>query len=118
MPGDDFSPLVPYAKDELQQLSKYLLTNSPAICVITGERGVGATRLLKQLLHKVKNAEPVYVNCPLAGYNQLLAHFAVSIGLEEDASEMKILSHLRKSNTNYLIAIDNCQRLVKPKLGD
>ncbi|AYV19766.1 ATP-binding protein [Vibrio mediterranei] len=117
LPGDDFSPLVEYAKDEFQQLSKYLLTNSPAICVITGERGVGATRLLKQVLHKVKNAEPVYVNCPLAGYNQLLIHFAVSIGLEEDASEMKILSHLRKSNTNYLIAIDNCQRLVKPKVG-
>ncbi|PCD85569.1 ATP-binding protein [Vibrio mediterranei] len=117
LPGDDFSPLVEYAKDDFQQLSKYLLTNSPAICVITGERGIGATRLLKQMLHKVKTAEPVYVNCPLAGYNQLLVHFAVSIGLEEDASEMKILSHLRKSNTNYLIAIDNCQRLVKPKVG-
>ncbi|MGR5488466.1 ATP-binding protein, partial [Vibrio alfacsensis] len=37
LPGDDFSPLVEYAKDEFQQLSKYLLTNSPAICVITGE---------------------------------------------------------------------------------
>lgn len=29
----------------------------------------------------------------------------------------KILNHLRKSDTHYLIAIDNCQRLVKPKVG-
>ncbi|MGR5175229.1 AAA family ATPase [Vibrio parahaemolyticus] len=117
LPGNDFSPLVTYAKDEIQQLSKYLLTNSPAICVVSGERGVGSTRLLKQILHKVRNAEPVYVNCPISGYNQLLVHLAVSLGLDEETSEVKILNHLRKSEIHYLIAIDNCQRLVKPKVG-
>ncbi len=98
-------------------MSKYLLTNSPAICVVTGERGIGATRLLTQILHKAKNAEPIYINCPLTGYQELLVHLAVSLGLEEETSEVKILSHLRKSDTHYLIAIDNCQRLVKPKVG-
>lgn len=116
-PGDDSSPLISYAKDEMHQLSKYLLTNSPAICVVTGERGVGATRLLTQILHKAKNAEPIYINCPIAGYQELLVHLAVSLGLEEETSEVKILNHLRKSDTHYLIAIDNCQRLVKPKVG-
>lgn len=116
-PGDDSSSLIPYAKEEMQQLSKYLLTNSPAICVVTGERGVGATRLLTQILHKAKNAEPIYINCPITGYQELLVHLAASIGLEEETSEVKILNHLRKSDTHYLIAIDNCQRLVKPKVG-
>ncbi|GMQ46553.1 ATP-binding protein [Vibrio sp. 10N] len=117
LPGDDASPLIGFANEELKQLSKYLLTNSPAICVVTGERGIGATRLLTQLLGKVKNAEPIYINCPNSGYNELLIHLAVSLGLEEDTSEVKILSHLRKSDAHYLIAIDNCQRLVKPKVG-
>ncbi|MCJ2376566.1 ATP-binding protein [Vibrio sp. ZSDZ34] len=117
LPGNDFSPIVDYAKDELNQLCHYLLTDSPAICVVSGERGVGTTRLLKQILHKAKNAEPVYLNCPYSGYNALLVHLAVSIGLEEDTSDIKILNHLRKSETTYLIALDNCQRLVKPKVG-
>ncbi|MGR5502729.1 ATP-binding protein [Vibrio sp. DNB22_10_4] len=117
LPGDDSSPLVDFAKQEIQQLSKYLLTNSPAICIVTGERGIGATRLLTQILSKVKNAEPIYINCPNSGYNDLLMHLAVSLGLEEETSEVKILSHLRKSDTHYLIAIDNCQRMVKPKVG-
>lgn len=73
--------------------------------------------LLKQMLHKVKNAEPVYLNCPHSGYQELLAHFAVSIGLDEDATEIQILSQLRGSQTTYLIAVDNGQRLVKPMVG-
>ncbi|MCW8348527.1 ATP-binding protein [Vibrio sp. ZSDZ65] len=117
LPGNEESPLVDYAKNEIKQLSQYLLTDNPAICVITGERGVGATRLLQQLLGKTKNAEPIYINCPLAGYSELLVELAISLGLEPETSEVKILTLLRKSEIPYLIAIDNCQRLVKPKVG-
>ncbi|MFA0438868.1 AAA family ATPase [Vibrio sp. 10N.222.51.C12] len=117
LPGNETSPLIDYAQSEIKQLSQYLLTENPAICVVTGERGVGATSLLKQLLHRTKNAEPIYINCPLAGYNDLLTEVAISLGLEPDTSEVKILTLLRKSEIPYLIAIDNCQRLVKPKVG-
>ncbi|WP_258188123.1 ATP-binding protein, partial [Vibrio splendidus] len=116
-PGNIDSTLIDYAGDEVKQLSRYLMSDSPAICIVSGERGVGATTLLYTLLHKVSNAEPVYVSCPYAGYQELLAHLAVSIGLEEEATEIQILAHLRKSNTTYLIAIDNAQRLVKPMVG-
>lgn len=117
LPGTHDSELINYAEAELKQLSKYLLTDSPALCVLSGERGVGTTTFLKQMLFKVKNAEPVYLNCPHSGYNELLAHFAVSIGLEEDATEIQVLAHLRSSQTTYLIAVDNGQRLVKPMVG-
>ncbi len=117
LPGSDYSELVEYGSAEVKQLSKYLLTDSPAICVVSGERGVGTTTLIKQILHKAKNAEPIYVSCPYAGYSELLAHLAVSLGLEEEASEIQVLSHLRSSQTTYLIAIDNGQRLVKPMVG-
>ncbi|EAQ54343.1 MULTISPECIES: ATP-binding protein [Vibrio] len=117
LPGNIDSTLIDYAGDEVKQLSRYLMSDSPAICIVSGERGVGATTLLYTLLHKVSNAEPVYVSCPYAGYQELLAHLAVSIGLEEEATEIQILAHLRKSNTTYLIAIDNAQRLVKPMVG-
>ncbi|WP_260258445.1 AAA family ATPase [Vibrio intestinalis] len=116
-PGSYHSTLIDYAGDEVKQLNRYLMTDSPAICVLSGERGVGSTTLLTSLLTKVKNAEPVYLNCPYAGYKELLAHLAVSIGLDDDATEIQILSHLRKSETAYLIAIDNAQRLVKPMVG-
>ncbi len=117
LPGTHDSELINYAEAELKQLSKYLLTDSPALCVLSGERGVGTTTFLKQMLFKVKNAEPVYLNCPHSGYNELLAHFAVSIGLEEDTTEIQVLAHLRSSQTTYLIAVDNGQRLVKPMVG-
>ncbi|CAH0525957.1 AAA family ATPase [Vibrio hippocampi] len=117
LPGDDNSPLVNFGESEMTKLAKYLLTDSPTICVVSGERGIGATRLLVQMLDRVKNAEPIYINCPIAGYDELLIDLALSLGLEQDTSEIKILNHLRKSDTSYLIAIDNCQRLVKPKVG-
>lgn len=116
-PGSPNSELIEYAQDEISQLSKYLMTDSPAICVVSGERGAGTTTLLRSLLSKVKNAEPVYLSCPLSGYSELLAHFAVSLGLDEEATEIQILAHLRKSDTTYLIAVDNAQRLVKPMVG-
>lgn len=117
LPGSIDSELIDYAGDEVKQLSRYLMSDSPAICILSGERGVGSTTLLYTLLHKVSNAEPIYVSCPYAGYQELLCHLAVSIGLEEEATEIQILAHLRKSETTYLIAIDNAQRLVKPMVG-
>jgi hypothetical protein len=117
LPGNADSELIDYATDEIKQLSQYLLTDSPAVCVLSGERGAGTTTALRSLLNRVKNAEPIYLSCPYAGYKELLVHLAVSIGLEEDATEIQILAHLRKSDTTYLIAIDNAQRLVKPMVG-
>ncbi|MFG0774065.1 AAA family ATPase [Vibrio plantisponsor] len=117
LPGSMDSELIDYAADEIKQLSRYLLTDSPAICVVTGERGIGTTTLLYTLLHKVKNAEPLYLNCPYSGYAELLELLALSLGLEAESSEIQILSHLRKSEQTYLIALDNAQRLVKPMVG-
>lgn len=117
LPGSMDSELIDYAADEIKQLSRYLLTDSPAICVVTGERGIGTTTLLYTLLHKVKNAEPLYLNCPYSGYTELLELLALSLGLDADSSEIQILSYLRKSEQTYLIAIDNAQRLVKPMVG-
>lgn len=116
-PGSFDSTLIDYAHDEVKQLSKYLMTDSPAICVVSGERGVGTTTLLRSLLGKVKNAEPIYLSCAYSGYGELLAHLAASLGLDSDSTEIQILSHLRKSETTYLIAVDNAQRLVKPMVG-
>ncbi|EKO3507262.1 ATP-binding protein [Vibrio fluvialis] len=117
LPGSFDSVLVDYASEEMKQLSRYLLTDSPAICVVTGERGVGTTTLLYKILNKVKNAEPLYLGCPYSGYNELLSLLALSLGLDEDATEVQILAYLRKSEQTYLIAVDNAQRLVKPMVG-
>ncbi|EKO3494092.1 ATP-binding protein [Vibrio fluvialis] len=117
LPGSFDSVLVDYASEEMKLLSRYLLTDSPAICVVTGERGVGTTTLLYKILNKVKNAEPLYLSCPYSGYNELLSLLALSLGLDEDATEVQILAYLRKSEQTYLIAVDNAQRLVKPMVG-
>ncbi|MCG6404440.1 ATP-binding protein [Vibrio fluvialis] len=117
LPGSFDSALVDYASEEMKQLSRYLPTDSPALCVVTGERGVGTTTLLYKILNKVKNAEPLYLSCPYSGYNELLSLLALSLGLDEDATEVQILAYLRKSGQTYLIAVDNAQRLVKPMVG-
>ncbi|GAM70079.1 cdc6-related protein [Vibrio sp. JCM 19236] len=116
-PGHEDSTLIDYARDEFKNISKYVLSNNPAVCVVSGERGIGTTTFLKQLLHKVKNATPIYLNCPYAGYSDLIQEFAEQLGLERDAGEIQILTHLRKSEESYLIALDNGQRLVKPMVG-
>ncbi|XHF86636.1 ATP-binding protein [Vibrio sp. HN007] len=117
LPGSEDSKITDYGASEIKQLSKFVLTDSPAVCVISGERGIGTTTFLRQILHKLKNGTPIYINCPYAGYTALLQQLSPSLGLDEDASEIQILTALRKSNTNYLITVDNAQRLVKPMVG-
>ncbi|MGR6861280.1 ATP-binding protein [Aliivibrio salmonicida] len=117
-PGSEDSTLLEeYAKDEMSALSRYLLTDSPAVCVLSGERGVGTTTLLNRLLNKVKNAQPLYLNCPYDGYSALLPELAKQLGIDEESSEKNILQHLRNSDICYLLAFDNAQRLVKPKVN-
>ncbi len=117
LPGSPDSELIEYAQDEIKELSKYVLTDSPAICVLSGERGVGTTTLLNTLLYKVKNATPIYLNCPYAGYSELISELALALGLDKESTEIQVLARLRKSKETYLLAIDNAQRLVKPKVG-
>lgn len=117
LPGNESSELIDYGSAELKQLGKFLLSDSPAVCIVSGERGIGTTTLLKQLLHKVKNARPIYLNCPHAGYKELLQDLAGQLGLDAQATEIQILAFLRKSDESILIALDNAQRLVKPKVG-
>ncbi|EGU30620.1 AAA family ATPase [Vibrio scophthalmi] len=117
LPGSMDSTLIDYATDEVKQLSRYLMSDNPAICVVSGERGIGSTTLLNSMLNKVSNAEPIYLSCPYSGYSGLLAQLALSLGLDEESSEIQILAYLRKSETTYLIAIDNAHRLVKPMVG-
>ncbi len=117
-PGAEDSPLIEaYAKEEMTALSRYLLTESPAVCVLSGERGVGTTTLLNRILTKVKNAQPIYINCPYDGYSALLPELAAQLGLNGESTERDILQHLRSSDECYLIAFDNAQRLVKPKVN-
>lgn len=120
LPGHENSELIAYADAEIEQLGHYILSDTPALCVISGERGVGTTTVLKRILSNVEthaSATPVYLNCPNAGYQALLTEFALQIGLSEETTEIQLLGHLRKSEICYVIAIDNCQRLVKPKVG-
>ncbi|MBD1572855.1 ATP-binding protein [Vibrio sp. S17_S38] len=117
LPGKEDSKLIGYASDEIKQLSKYILSDSPAMCVISGERGIGTTTLLKQILYRVNNAQPIYLNCPNSGYSELMSDLAEQLGLDRESSDIQILAYLRKSETAYLIAVDNAQRLVKPMVG-
>ncbi len=117
LPGHEDIALLDYPTDEFKRLSKLLLSDNPSMCVVSGERGIGTTTLLKKLQFKVKNATPIYLNCPNEGYSELIPQLAIALGLDSEASEIQILNLLRKSKTCYFIAIDNAQRLVKPRVG-
>ncbi|WP_105901515.1 ATP-binding protein [Vibrio gangliei] len=117
LPGSEDSELIGYATEEIKQLSRYILSDSPAMCVVSGERGIGTTTLLKQILYRVNNAQAIYLNCPNSGYAELIADLAEQLGLSAESTDIQVLAHLRKSETNYLITVDNAQRLVKPMVG-
>ncbi|WP_456297400.1 ATP-binding protein [Vibrio sp. AK197] len=117
LPGSDSSELIDYATQEIEQLGRYLLSDSPSMCVVSGERGIGSTTVINQLQSRVKNATAIYVNCPYDGYSALLRSLNQAFGLADDTSEVQLLTHLRQSENNYFITIDNAQRLVKPMVG-
>lgn len=120
LPGSEDSALINYADQEIEQLSHYLLGDSPALCVVSGERGVGTTTVLRRMINQAEQEEhltPIYLNCPNGGYKELMSEFAVNIGLAPESTDIQILSYLRKHDECYFVAIDNCQRLIKPKVG-
>ncbi|MDN2481079.1 ATP-binding protein [Vibrio agarivorans] len=118
-PGNEESELIDYGNEELKKLAQYLLTDKPAFCIISGERGIGSTTIQKQLLHRVKNATPFYINCPYDGYRELLADLAKQLELSETTEDLEaaIYQNLLHRDTPVLIVVDNAQRLVKPKVG-
>jgi hypothetical protein len=117
-PGSDNSLLLTsYAQDTYDSLATYLLSIKPAVCVLSGERGVGSTTLLRRFLHDVKDAHPIYVSCPHEGFDVLMVLLCEELGLEEEGNEEVLLAHLRNTDKRYLLAFDNIQRLVKPQVG-
>lgn len=118
LPGrEDSLVLSSYAQQTYQSLATYLLTEKPALCVLSGERGVGTTTLLRRFLHDVDDAKPIYVSCPHEGFDALMERVCAALGLPEAGSEALLLAHLRSSEQCYLLAFDNVQRLVKPQVG-
>lgn len=116
-PGSENSILIgEYAEQEMREVAHYVHSDKPAVCVITGERGIGTTTMLRRLLHNVTNATALFIECG-ENYDGLIAVLASKLGLAESASEDDILTFLQNSDECYLIAIDNVQRLVKPQVG-
>lgn len=117
-PGSDNSLLLTeYGQQTYDSLGTYLLSDKPAVCILSGERGVGTTTLLRRFLHDVTDAKPVYVSCPHEGFDALIALLCEILGLPEGGSEDQLLDHLRSTEQCYLLAFDNVQRLVKPQVG-
>ena len=106
-----------YAKQEITELKKYLHSDKPAVCIVSGERGIGTTALLHRVIKGVDNATPLYIDCPLEGYQGLLEKLASHLNITDEANEENILKALRTSEVCYLMAFDNIQRLVKPRVG-
>ena len=117
-PGTKNSALIDeYAIDEMTSLCQYLYSDSPAVCILSGERGVGTSTLLHRILHEVDNAEPIYLECPYDGYLPLLKMLGEKIGVQGEINEETVLETLRNSDCCYLIAFDSVQRLIKPRVG-
>ncbi|MCL1138485.1 AAA family ATPase [Shewanella pneumatophori] len=117
-PGQEDSPLVEdYAEEELNELARYVLAPVPALTLVYSERGLGLTTLFKRLIHRSKSEYAIYINCPYGGYSQLIEQLNLALGLSEQASEAELIQFLRQSQQRYILCIDNCQRLVSPKVN-
>ncbi|WP_095497235.1 ATP-binding protein [Paraferrimonas haliotis] len=117
-PGHQDSTLVEdYGKEQLNELSRYVLANIPAMVMVCSERGLGLTTFLKRLLYRSKSEHGYYINCPHGGFNELLKAIKAELGMPEDATEIELVKHLRKAEHRILLCIDNSQRLVSPKVG-
>ena len=117
-PGSPESIIIDeYAIKEMTALCSYLYSDSPAVCILSGERGIGTSTLLNRILHEVDNAEPIYIECPYDGYFPLITLLGEKLGVEGDINEDSVLEALRNSDCCYLIAFDSVQRLIKPRVG-
>lgn len=116
-PGSEHSPLIEeYGQAELNKLAKFLHNDKAALCLLSGERGIGTTTMLLRLLDGVENALPIYIECNNDSYEALLTSMAEKLAVKE-ISEEAILRFLQNSSDAYLFAFDNVQRLVKPQVG-
>ncbi|WP_228497295.1 MULTISPECIES: ATP-binding protein [Shewanella] len=117
-PGHEQSELINhYASDELNEISRYVLAPIPAMAVLYGERGLGLTTLLKRVIYRAKSQHAIYINCPHGGYNALVQQLCASLDLQEDAQEVTLIKYLRASEQRIVFCIDNCQRIISPKVN-
>ena len=117
-PGKSDSILIAeYGEKEYEEIACFVHSDTPAVCVVSGERGIGTTTMIRRLLHDVNNAIPLLIECTEDGYEALLAELAVQLGLDKEADEDTILTFLQNSDVCYLLGFDNVQRLVKPQVG-
>lgn len=89
---------------------------APHLIALVGERGLGKTAFLGALQLRVADPVNLGLSCPGDDFAGLLSRLAVALGLEENAGEAAIRSALIDRNP-MLIAIDDCQRLVRPAIG-
>ncbi len=117
-PGHEDSELIEdYASNELNEIARYVLAPSPAMALIYSERGLGLTTLLKRVIYRADSESAIYINCPHAGYSALIAQINSAVGLAEDADETELIKLLRNTDKRYVFCVDDCQRIISPKVG-
>jgi len=96
-------------------------SHQSTIAMIYGQRAMGKTRLIKEILVSAQSTstqgnsvQSIYVECPDGGFSQLTSVLAETLGFESD-QVAEAVSQLRADNP-VLIAVDNVHRLITPAL--
>lgn len=109
--GAELDPEV--AADALAELQRVVAEPRATLSAIVGERGMGKTTLLRRL-EAATQARMLVVDCPVDGFDALLA--AMARALKASNTVEAIASALASSELN-VVAIDGVQRLVRPTVG-
>jgi hypothetical protein len=117
-PGHEDSELIEnYASTELNEIARYVLAPTPAMALIYSERGLGLTTLLKRVIYRANSENAIYISCPYGGYQPLVQQINTALGLAKDADETELLQLLRGTEKRFVFCIDDCQRIISPKVG-
>lgn len=99
-------------KNELNQISNYIINNDGKILLVYGRKGIGKTSLLKEALKERRHA---YFTAYETTGSQELSILAREVNIESVSSVEELLANILKaaSGREYTVVIDNYPAFVK-----
>jgi hypothetical protein len=103
-----------YARAERRDITNRAKQGQKGVIAITGERGIGVSRLLEQIQESL-NESMIVLDCKSNRFEDLSASLGNALGIKS-VNARKVSQKLEESGI-HTIAIDNLHRLVRPVMG-
>ncbi|QQR88866.1 MAG: AAA family ATPase [Myxococcales bacterium] len=103
-------------EDRLGVVRKLARDKNNTIAAVIGERGLGKSTFLRQVVEGLPASELCFVRCTPGGFDVFCEQVAKELGFSKHPNEDELVLAMREKGPR-LVCIDDAHRLVRPVIG-